>query len=152
MKTSSVSRSCRWKSCLSELYEDDTLPNIFKLQFDQRSLQVNKEDKRLTTIGEVEHNRWSAELLLRNAIWDESEPKKLVNAQTGKKARVPEAMHIRKTLCPWDQLDRNKDAAERQKDIDQTWYVLLAFKAMLDARARDAERSDNSNRSRTEQN
>ena len=62
--------------------------------------------------------------------------KKLTNAHSGKKARVPEAMHVRKTLCPWDQLDQNKDETERQKDIDQTWYVLLAFKAMSESNRR----------------
>jgi len=140
-----ASRSYQWKRNLAELYDDGLLPTSIGLQSDGHALQIDKDSARLAIIAEVEHNRWSAELLLRNAMWKESEPKKLTNAHSGKNARTPEAMHIRKTLCPWDQLDQNKDEAERQKDIDQTWYVLLAFKAMLEAKSRDAERPDNSN-------
>jgi hypothetical protein len=86
--------------------------------------KVTRDDARLRVISEVEHYRWSAELLLRNANWHPTELAKRP-VEGGGKARVPEAIHIRKTLCPWDQL--GKDDLEQQKDIEQVWFILHAF-------------------------
>lgn len=91
---------------------------------DGTAKQVTRDDAQLKVIAEVEHHRWSAELLLRNANWHATELAKRP-VEGGGKARVPEDIHIRKTLCPWDQLA--KPDLEQQKDIEQVWFILHAF-------------------------
>lgn len=77
-------------------------------------------------IPETEHNRWCAELLLRNTIWRPIEPPKQ-NLGSGVDVRFPEAIHIRKTLVPWDHLQKSRDVQELRKDIQQVWFILNAF-------------------------
>ena len=107
---------------------DVKLPNLsaaeLKTQLqeavDQFLLRTDKEDhERIGTLAQMEHNRWSAELLMRNANWVENDKKTFLRAD-GKLIRRPENTLHRQTLCPWDQMPE----AERTKDVSQVWFLL----------------------------
>ncbi len=124
-------------SCRSLEPEDDlnrTFTGVFKdhnasiklISIKGTSQKVTHDSDRLLVIAEVEHNRWCAELLLRNAIWQPVELKLNVEGNP-KPVRPPESIHIRKTLRTWQQI--KTDPNELEKDIEQVWFILHAFAA-----------------------
>ena len=72
-------------------------------------------------LAEVEHNRWSAEMLMRNYEFVTFEEKQDFRTSKGKKNwRIPAHFFSRQTLIAWDGLPEE----EKRKDHLQTYYVM----------------------------
>ena len=89
----------------------------------------DRNDQSIVAIlAQTEHNRWMAEQLMKGYEWINTEP-----ARDASGDRLPQYLHFRTTLCPWNQLP----AAEALKDVRQTYYVLCHLQRLQAALQRN---------------
>jgi len=87
----------------------------------------------LIKLGQIEHNRWMAEQLLKGYEFIIEEKPRVIESIIDKmgnpkerNVRLPQYEHQRQTLCPWDQLPDH----EKLKDLRQAYYVLYHLSAL----------------------